>query len=392
MPTDYAPKLFLRQAENVLLREYFTARGELADIKWESLQETDVDPIYDAWQALPENKQEQVEQDFRDIFDLASEEGVQTLIDEGRFHDLDLAIEIGPLDGLLNKAFLVYLKHKKVFEVAHILDRTDHLNARYWRMRKDFLKKQPDISASAIAELGQAIGAYYSKNQGRGKWCKVENYLQSERYHYFFAYPKDYTDTFVGYDERGEFQRRPQNPAFEVIFIYDQKDGTLELYAQGDKYLKQDLQTIFARAILHGEIGPEDRNSVPYELEGLKNRDFVFPTDPVDAIDGVRVRELRLSMVGNARQRIIFEASPSGPQTEVYDLVEQSLHEQRLPMSMLNVTSVVIQMRFKKMSGKGNLTKTLSFRISLPDSCNLKDKPEHLVAKRYLKEWKLANV
>ena len=42
MAHDYAPKLFLRQAKNALLREYFTARGELANIDWDSLKETDV--------------------------------------------------------------------------------------------------------------------------------------------------------------------------------------------------------------------------------------------------------------------------------------------------------------------------------------------------------------
>jgi len=29
----------------------------------------------------------------------------------------------------------------------------------------------------------------------------------------------------------------------------------------------------------------------------------------------------------------------------------------------------------------------VTFRISHPDSCNLKDKPEHLVVKQYLKRW-----
>jgi len=64
MANDYAPKLFLRQAENVLLKEYFTARGELGDIDWDGMAETDVDAVYAAWQALPEDKVEQVEQGF----------------------------------------------------------------------------------------------------------------------------------------------------------------------------------------------------------------------------------------------------------------------------------------------------------------------------------------
>ena len=69
--------------------------------------------------------------------------------------------------------------------------------------------------------------------------------------------------------------------------------------------------------------------------------------------------------------------------------MQEALHEQRLPLSMVNVTSAVIQMRFANGNGRDRSGKTLSFRISFPDSCNLKDKPEHLVAKKYLKLWGL---
>lgn len=389
MANDYAPRLFLRQAENALLREYFTAQGELGDIDWDNLEETDVDAVYTAWQALPEDKVEEVEQDFRDIFDLASEEGTRALIDESGFHDpdVDLATQLEAHDGFLNKAFWVFLNHPELFGLVSILDRADHLNGRYWRKRKDMPRKQPDLSARAIKELGDALGAYYRENQGRGKWCNVEHYVRADRYHYFFGYPKDYTDTFIGYDDQGQFERRRQNPAFEVVFVYDPVDGTLDLYAQGDKNLKQDLQKLFSRAILHEELGEENRNSHPYELNGLKNRAFAFPTDPADRITEVRTRQMRLSIVGNERKRITFEVPPKGGPADIHDLVQEALHEQRLPLSMVNVTSAVMQMRFN--SGNGRRDKTVSFRISMPDSCNLKDKPEHLVAKKYLKLWGL---
>jgi len=391
MAHDYAPKQFLRNAKNALLKEYFTARGELADIDWDNLKETDVDPVYAAWQALPEDKQEEVEQDFRDIYDLASAEGTRTLIEEGRFHGLDLGTELDGVDGFINKAFHVLLKHKDVFDVAHILDRADHLNGRYWRKRKDMPKKQPNVTPAALKELGDAIGAYYRENQGRGKWCKVETYLRGSR-HYFFAYPKDYTDTFIGYDDSGTFERRRQNPAFEVVFVYDPTDGTLDLYAQGDKDLKQDLQRLFTRCLLQEELAEENRNSIPYELNGLKSRIFAFPTEPADGVTEVRVRELRLSIVGNERKRITFEVPPKGGRTDIHDLVEQALHEQRLPLTMVNVTSAVIQIRINNTSGNGRAEKTVSFRIAAPDSCNLKDKPEHMVARKYLKAWGLERV
>jgi len=387
MPNDYAPKQFLRQAEIALLKEYFAARGELGGLDWDGLKEADADPIHEAWQQLSESSLEQIDSDFRNIFELASAEGTRTLIEEGQFHKVDLKPELDARDGFLNKAFWVFLKHRRIFDVAHLLDRSDHLNRRYWRKRKDIPKKQPDLSPGAVTELERSISAYYRERQGRGRRCHVDKYLRGDRYHYFFAYPQDYTDTFVGYDNEGNFERKRQNPAFEVIYIYDPVDGTLDLYAQGGKEIKKDLQELFGRTILHEDLGEEDDDSRPYELNGLKNRDFAFPTDPADRITEVRVKELRLSVIGNARNRVTFDVTPNGATGEVYDFMARSLHEQRLPMAMVNVSSAVFQVRFDNTDGNGRSTKTVTFRISHPDSCNLKDKPEHFVVKQYLKRW-----
>lgn len=389
MANDYAPKQFLRQAEIALLKEYFEARGELGDLDWGSLNEAQIDSIHEAWQQLPDRSLDEIDSDFRDIYDLASGEGTRTLIEEGHFHEIDLTPHLEARDGFLNKALWVFLNHREVFDVAHLLDRSDHLNHRYWRKRKDIPKKEPNLSPTAIAELEHSISAYYREKQGRGRHCHVDKYLRGDRYHYFFVYPQDYTDTFVGFDHKGQLERRRQNPAFEVIYVYDPVDGTLDLYAQGGKDIKKDLQDLFARTILNHELGEENEDSKPYELSGLKKRGFAFPTDPADRITEVRVRTLCLSVVGNSRNRITLEVKPNGPTDEIYDFIERSLHEKRLPMAMVNVSSAVLQVRFDNTGANGRATKTVSFRIAHPDSCNLKDKPEHLVVKKYLKLWEI---
>lgn len=105
MPNDYAPKQFLRQAEIALLKGYFAARGELVDLDWESMKEADADPIHEAWQQLPDTSLEEIDSEFRNIFDLASAQGTGTLIEEGQFHKVDLKPELDARDGFLNKAF-----------------------------------------------------------------------------------------------------------------------------------------------------------------------------------------------------------------------------------------------------------------------------------------------
>ena len=63
----------------------------------------DADPIFEAWQALPEGNRNDVERWFRTIGDLATAEGLQTLIEEGHFHGVDLTVPLGQLKGLMKK-------------------------------------------------------------------------------------------------------------------------------------------------------------------------------------------------------------------------------------------------------------------------------------------------
>lgn len=387
---DYAPRQFLRQIQIALLREYFTQRTMLADVEWNKLKETEIEPIDEAWHGLPGRIQKEVDSDFRRIHAMGAPEGTGAIIEEGRFHELDLTPDLVALDGHLNKAFWTFLNHSDVFEVAERLHRADHLNGRYWRKRKDIPKKKPDLRPEALAELANAVAAYFWEHQGRGRPCQQDTYLRGGRLHYFFVYPKDHTDTFIGYDDDDRFERRPVNPAFEVIYVYDPEDGALDLYVRGDRKIVRDLQELFGRAILHEELGEEARDSALYDLNGLKRRDFPFPTDPADRVREVKVSLLKLSLVGSPKQRITFEAADSsGGRDAVHDLMETALNERRLPLSMVNVSSVAIKMVFENTDGRGRPTKTLTFRVSSPNSCNLKDSPEDLVAKKCLKDWKI---
>ena len=388
---EYAPKQFLRQADNALLGQYFTARHRLTDITFDERDETDVDTVNDAWHAQPGDVREEIERDFRDIYELASADGTRTLIEEGRFHHLDLSDDLEACEGFLNKAFWVFLHQPRLFDVALVMNRSDHLNRRYWRKRVDLPRAEPDVSSAALGQLQRAMAAYFRENQGRGKHCHVDTYLRGDRHHYFFAYPEDYADTFIGYSSDGRFERRAQKPAFEVVFIYDPVDGALDLYAQGGRAVNEDLQRIFVRTILHNDLPDDTGRGRVYDLNRLKHRRFAFPTDPADRIREVRIKELRFSLLGT-RRRITYEVDPLGPTDEIYDLIEMSLADSRLPLATVNVFSAVLQMRFDTAGRNGRPTKTVTFRVSYPDSCNLRDRPEHLVAKKYVKEWGLQHV
>ncbi len=387
MATNYSPKQFLRQVPNPLLKAFFDRRGELPDIDWDALGEMDADPVFEAWQTLPETARAQVERLFRSVSDLSSAQGIQTLIEEGQFHRLDLTAGLNELRGLHEKVFWVYLNHEKVFVSAGRLNRADHLNGRYWRRRTDLPAKVPDISHPTRKLLGKEISKYYWDTQGRGEHCHVEVYLRREKIHYFFAYPADYADTVIIYDDLGDLQRQLQQAAFEVIFAYNESSGTLDLFVQGDKNLRRDIEEIFARLILKEELPTEIAERQPYELNGLRNPDFDFPTDPEDAIQEVRVKALRLSIVGPGFGRITFESDARKKRGDIYDLMDKSLNHVRMETEAVNVTRAVLDVIY----ATGGKPKTDSFYISYPDTCSLKDTPEHLKLKEYLRRWGIAN-
>jgi hypothetical protein len=389
MAHDYTPKLFLRQTPNDLLKVYFERRALLGDLDWEGLRETGVDPLYEAWQALDETTRGNVENDFRQIHDLATDEGVQALIEEGHFHKKELGLELDARDGFHNKAMWAFLDHPRIFRVAGLMDRADHADGRYRRKRKGMPKKAPDLSQDTRVAFRQAISAYYWNKDGRGRKCQLDVYLRGDRYHYFFVYLEDYASTFIGFDLQGQFVRHAQKPAFDLVFIYDPVDGTLGLFAPGDRERKQDLQTIFAEAILHENIGRENRASQPYDLTGLKYRSFPFETQASDGITEVRVKELRLSLKGNHRQRITIEGDLQRNKKDVYDLMDHALDDKRLPLAAVDVDHATIQVAFSPVNGKAR--RQVTFRISC-NACTLKEKPEHLLLVEYLKRWKIALV
>lgn len=387
MAQHYAPKTFLRQTSNSLLQSCFGQQHALQDLPWADMPEHKIEIVYDAWQELPDGQRIAIERLFEDAEELANESGIQAIIEEGQFHGHDLAAELEHFEGFRDKVMWVHLNYPRVFEVAGIIHRAHSLPQRYWRRRGNLPLQQPDVSQGAIDQFAHAISAYFRHTQGRGHCCTVDAYLRINRYHYFFAYPDDYAGTYLGHDDQGQFVRRPQRPAFEVIFLFDPVEGALDLYAKGGQGVHEALQTIFCRELLGQELPPEAPHGHPYELNGLKSRSFGFPTDPADGIQQVRVRRLRLSVLGGSKRRIILEADPDADRNDVYDMMDQYLDKQNLPQSLVNVTQATLTFKFPpRENGRPN---TLTFDISYPDSSNLKSKREEqrVIAEKYLRQW-----
>jgi hypothetical protein len=91
MVQEYQRRRFFRNAPNRLLQRYFAARNVLSEVDFGALTETQVEPIYEAWLKLSDDARKEMEQDFQDIDELATEGGSKAILDEARWHGEDLA-------------------------------------------------------------------------------------------------------------------------------------------------------------------------------------------------------------------------------------------------------------------------------------------------------------
>ncbi|MGQ0618299.1 MAG: hypothetical protein ACT4QA_00035 [Panacagrimonas sp.] len=366
MAQDYQPRRFFRHAPNRLLKRYFFERGALAEVDFGELSETQVEPIYAAWLALSDEVRKPMEQDFRDIDELASEAGTKAILDEAEWHGEDLQEQFAKLGGFHERAFWTLLERPKYWPGALHYSHADSVSPRYWRKRKNLPRKAAAVDEDSVRELEVKIGAYFHTKEGRGRNCKVECYRRGEQ-DYFFAYPEDYAQADVEWGRDG-LRRLPRRPAFEVIFVYTQAEGTLDLYIKGDRKLVPSLQAIFAEVILKGELGPDAVDERVYDLSPMRARDFQFVYGPESGIAHVAMNKLRLTVAGR-KERIVLEADPTYEKLAVFDLLDKVA--KGIPTTQLLVTQVGVKVTFA-FNPKVRRPQTRSFEINWPNSCSLK--------------------
>lgn len=392
MAKQFNPRKVLTLVSNSLLSEFFNRRKELQEVPWQGLAETDIEPVFQAWQKLPEGQRRDVQVILQDVNELADERGLNVLAEEIQWRCPERMGEFTAVEGRGDKAMWVYLNVPEAFEEAAMFARADALaTGRYW-VRRNSLPRQPIQATDQTKKaLAKALADYYGPTQGRGRWCHVEHYQRANGSEYFFAYLDDYPDNRLVFDDAGVMHRQSQRGAFDNVFVFCPNDGSLELYARGGKKVHEPLQELFCRAAIGLDIGPVQPNRAAYKIDGLKDASFPLPTDPADRIAEVRVRKLRLEVIGTPHQRITLEADPKGHRNDIYHMIERFLNAQNLPLSKLRVTLVTFRLTF--MSDGGRKPKTLSFDVSYPNSCDLKSKPDamRVIGERCLKRWGIAN-
>ncbi len=259
MASHYSIKSFLRNTPNALLARYFAARGVLQDFDFTAIKETKIEPLFDAWMALPEAQRAPMEVDLRAIGDMSNEKGVKAIIDEAAFpmdeedeHPAFVALLMG-LPGHHERTMTTFLDYPHLWKGATRLYHADTLS--HWRKRKNLPKVKAATEPADIEALSEAVKAYFQVTEGRAKRCRVEPYRRG-KLEYFFAFPEDYAQNAPEW-EGDDLALQSRHPPFEIVFVWDATDGRLELHMPGDRKAAEAMQAIFAETILKCEELPE---------------------------------------------------------------------------------------------------------------------------------------
>lgn len=378
MARHYSPKDFFRQMPKKLLARFFEARGVLADFDFTAMKDGKTDALFATWLALPDADRKPIDAVFSDIFDMGCEKGFKAILTETTHQFKDQPEEIPGFVDMLSalpshfeRAMTTYLDYPNFWKAASRFYHADTL-ASHWRKRKNLPHKAAAVDPASITQLEEAIGGYFHYKEGRGKNCAVEPYRRGTL-DYYFAFPEDYSQQEPEW-VNDEFKSRPHTPAFEVIFIYSQQDGSLDIHYQGSYKAIQPLQTMFA-AIMLGlkELPTDPKDERVYELGPLLQKNFDFAPAVGSGIESVVVKKLRLSSRVKKGDRITLEADTNQDPKAVYALLDKI--GKSTPLHLYNVTHVELSVTVVL---DDKPPRNVAIRITHPNSCSLKyDELDH---------------
>ncbi|OFV80882.1 MAG: hypothetical protein A2W26_13805 [Acidobacteria bacterium RBG_16_64_8] len=353
------------------MRAYFEARKLLADLPCLKKDEPDVEALCQALVTLSAAQRTDVDQDLQDIYELADEEGMRLLYEEARFRGEDLTGILTELEGPYDAAMWALLHREELFADILRFRGADTLNSRYWRRRRGIPEAHPDTSRAALSLLSTSITSYLLQKEGRGHHCHVEWVRRSTGF-LFIAYPEDYGQTMLEYDE-DKLVRRKYRPATDLLFFFSSDRSTLEVFCQGTKDRVRDLQEIFARSILGIELGPDAGAEKAYRLNLLKEESFSFVFDPTSGLEGIEVKWVTLRDRDGGRQMILQVGGPAGRglifAAQKYFATRPDDETTRYPLDLMDVYRAKLQAVFRPL-GKRRWGRSRTFTLS-PNGCLL---------------------
>jgi hypothetical protein len=382
MLAHYNLRSFLRQLSRKLLSEVFKHHAIEISLDLSALKRRQIDPIFAAINSLPDDRRQQLDEDFQNIDSLSTSGGVQQLIEEARFQGFEIIEDLRPLASFIDRAAWACLHHRPVFDAAIRLAVRELLPGRYWKRRLPVTPQPGADLNGAVQLLEKAVSTYFTEQEGRGKACQID-YLKRGALHHFFAYPEDFPASPLAWTAQGLNPHR-YRPSFEVVFVFDDAAGWLDIYCMAGKETVQRLHALFARTVIALHDLPAVAKPA-YALEGLKRRSFQFIRPPDSPIRDVRLKRLGFAVLGEST-KISIETDPTADRYALHQEMERVFsaaraEPKRIAVAQTKVIGATIIARADQDGGKPPRTRTFDITTR---SCALKYEGHDLLLRQML--------
>lgn len=173
-------------------------------------------------------------------------------------------------------------------------------------------------------------------------------------------------------------------PVCELAFTYEPTEGVIEVVAQ-QKEKREELVRLFADTLLDQKIEGKRIPLRHYDLSVFMD-ERVFPTDPQDGIDAVRLRVVKFEPTDGGGYVTLETRS----ETETVQALGRRLFGEYSPFTAdgFQIREVILAVRFRpdRINPRG---KTVTVKLRHPNGCDLKEKTdkERKLGETYLKRW-----
>jgi len=366
---------------SLLKRLFRTLDIDTQTVPWELVKNRDCECFLKFFQELPQERQNELEGVCCDVFELACDTGLNALCQTADDHnELGWSRLSSEKTTPYATSLWSWLEYPVIFHKALEYHKIEHLSL--WRKRDGLPRIVPEWNPEIKKALETALKNWFTKKQGRGQVCTVLMQNFREGVYHFIAYPDDYIRNYTHHDESGQLITRKTRPTFEIVYVYNSKEGTLELHAKGGDKTKVALEDIFLQSVF-GQV-PDFTEQI-FDLSVFKQDGFTLTPDPRDNLV-IQLKEITLDW-GDYREITIA--------TQLYhdtlDWVRRSVEEKELPWDEANVTRVKIQILIlpTEYQRRGSMT----FEIVAPNKSTLRhhDAARNELARKYLKQWRVEN-
>jgi len=387
MSRAFDPKKVLKHISNPLLREFFDRRGELRDVPWDDLTEHRIDPVFDAWEALPDGKANEVQCILREVHALASERGAKALAEVIAEHLPARQDEFAAIESKHDKAMWCRLHAPKPFEMASVFAEVDGLEAgNQWKTRNGLPRGPLDVTPDRIAALEGEVKSFFSTRELRGRHCHVAHHSRPCGTEYFFAYLDDYPDRDMVFEEGSDVPvPRSVRSAFQVVFAFDTTRGEFSAHAKGGAQVWNQLQVIFCRCVLGLKVDPTEAIKPVFDINHLADRSFHLAFDAADGIESIAITSMRVKQPFG-RSTVEVKLDPKSGQSFV-DALAVWIRDGAMVPGAVKVEHVSIAVKLAKTDTER--ASTMRLTITAPNSCNLKGKSDRQrrIGEKLLKSW-----